>query len=238
MFQFIRNFVYKQKFNTKARDAFTNFYKFARESESFKNYCKHNHGIDCFMQNNVSKLQFKAITKNFEEGMDIIDIGCGTGDLTKYIAKKYKLNVNGVDLVSSEFKQGNFEITSLGENRYDLAISFDGFYMLNDIKETLNKILKSLKPKGKFILTYTTKSEFKKTKLAKALKDKKFELQEFTKDDFEFNKNAQKYLESIEQDFIKEGNSSLYRTKYNEIKNNVLAHKDSKMRRYIVTISK
>ncbi len=240
MFQFIKNFINHQRFNTKAKVAFTNFYRFAKESQTFREYCKQVHGIDCFMQNNVSKAQFKAITKNFSEGQQVLDIGCGTGHLTSYLASEYKLKANGVDLVASDekFKEANFEITSLGENRYDLAVSFDGFYMLNDLKKTLEKIKKSLKPGGKFILTYTTSKDFTKTKLGKILKNEKYEIKDFTQDDAKFNLEAKRVLEKLEPKFVEEGNISTYRTKYHEIAKNVEAHESKAMKRYLVTISK
>lgn len=242
MFNFIRNLLNQKGFNAKAKRAFSNYYRFARESKSYLSYCEKMHGIECFMQNNLSKKQFEFLTKQFKSNMKVLDIGCGTGDLTEYFAKKYKLKAKGFDLVESsqKFKEANYETTWLGENEYDLVISLDGFYMLNDLYKTLNKVMDALKPKGKFVLTYTSERPFKKTRLGKAIANKKYrhEIEDFTQDDKIFNNKAKELLEELEPKFIEEGNSNLYRTKYNEIKKNVESHQSGKMYRSLVTIYK
>ena len=86
MFQFIRTFLDQKRFNTKARDAFTSYYRFAQDSKTFREYCKKMHGIDCFMQNNVSKSQFKAICKFLKPKQSVLDIGCGNGRLLESIS--------------------------------------------------------------------------------------------------------------------------------------------------------
>ncbi|AYF45509.1 methyltransferase domain protein [Halobacteriovorax sp. BALOs_7] len=240
MFQFIRNLLNQKGFNAKAKRAFTNYYRFARESKSYLSYCNKMHGIECFMQNNLSKKQFEALTTHFKPNMKVLDIGCGTGDLTDYFAKNYKLKAKGMDLVESKFKykEANFETTWLGENEYDLVISLDGFYMLNDLYRTLNKVMDSLKPKGKFVLTYTSERPFDKSRLGKALKKRKHDVKDFTQDDKVFNNKAKDLLQEMKSSFIEEGNSSLFHTKYNEIKKNVDSHQNGKMYRSLVTIYK
>ncbi|XVN43619.1 MAG: methyltransferase domain-containing protein [Candidatus Rickettsia vulgarisii] len=97
------------------------------------------------------------IDRNF---VNILDIGCRTGQLTKLLAKKYKSAVvTAVNPLQSMLKSFEHEQKlsideedlSFNEMQYDL-ISFSlGLHWINDIQKFLRQIKSMLKPDGVFI---------------------------------------------------------------------------------------
>ena len=246
MFSILKRFFNQQHFNNKASVAFANYYRFASDSEAMLKYCKRVHGLDLFVQNNLSPKQLGEMESLINKSKHFLDLGCGTGDFTKYLEAKFKNKASAIDMalsaknIGNTFKKTNFERSSLGEARFDLVVSFDGFYMLNNIEGTLSKVMNSLKKKGVFALTYTSKEEIKKTKLYKAIEKQnlKLDIADFTQDDKEFNEKAFEALNELEEDFVSEGNFNIFKTKKREIDQNLAAHNEKKMFRYLLKISK
>ncbi len=99
---------------------------------------------------------------NFD-GKRILDIGCGNGDLVKYIARNYSpASVIGVepfleDWGVEECEEDNWCIVSgnahnlaFDDECFDLVISFSTFEHIADIRKALSEIRRVLRPFGKF----------------------------------------------------------------------------------------
>lgn len=94
----------------------------------------------------------------------ILDLGCGTGDLTNTIYKK-KANVVGVDKSENMIKQAkdkyshiNFlakDATNLGyDNEFDAVFSNATLHWIKEPEQALKSIYKSLKQNGRFIAEF------------------------------------------------------------------------------------
>ena len=101
--------------------------------------------------------------------MNILDIGCGWGSLSLYLAKKYpKSEITGVsnsssqktfiDSLASERKLSNLNIITkdinkfTAEEKYDRIVSIEMFEHTKNTKKLMNLINKWLKPNGRFFM--------------------------------------------------------------------------------------
>jgi trans-aconitate 2-methyltransferase len=116
----------------------------------------------------IAKLDLKGNEK-------ILDIGCGDGKITSEIAS-YVPNgsVLGIDnsqeminfakskFSPSDFPNLTFKVTDANElsfhNEFDLIVSFFCLHWISDHTQVLKAIKNSLKPSGRVLLTFMTKS--------------------------------------------------------------------------------
>ena len=151
MFKSLKNFIHIK--------VIMNFY-------SLRNYFTNNGAVwlkltGSDLENMVSKVvEHKNLNLN---GKNVLDLGCGTGTMLKYLVDNYTSNAYGVDLIRLNIRQarkhvpsGNFYrgdiINYLDEmeNKFDLVILYGviGCFKVNEQKIIIKNILKSLNPGG------------------------------------------------------------------------------------------
>lgn len=94
------------------------------------------------------------------EGKRILDLGCGKGNMVRYIAQYFDpAFVQGVDLSCKEESGFNYSIKKddarkldLDDNSYDVVYSIGTFEHINGLQDTLKEIKRILKPKGRAII--------------------------------------------------------------------------------------
>ena len=117
--------------------------------------------------------EVKKDLKSLKPNSKVLDLGCGTGHLTKYI-KDMGFEVIGLDpsLKMLELANKNFKNLSFIEgisaklpfedNFFDYVVSIEVLRYLNpkDVEKTYEEIFRVLKPKGFFNVTHVNKYAF------------------------------------------------------------------------------
>ncbi|MCD3283093.1 malonyl-ACP O-methyltransferase BioC [Clostridium botulinum C/D] len=134
-------------------------------SKNAKSYDKHSN-----VQRKMKDILINFLLKNLKSSTikNILEIGCGTGSLTKTLLKNFpNSNITAIDIspgmievVKDKFKNSsiNFicaDIENINLNcNYDLIISNATFQWFNNLPKTLEKLYLSLNPNG--ILSFST----------------------------------------------------------------------------------
>ena len=114
--------------------------------------------------NRSLKVDYRTLTPILKQGMSVLDIGCGTGAISKDIAKIVGEtgNVVGIDNTAKIIESGketykdvkNLELKHIdlfdfeSDEKYDLIIAARVLQWLNNPKEALLKMKTLLKPNG------------------------------------------------------------------------------------------
>jgi len=105
----------------------------------------------------------------------VLEIGCGIGVITSYLAGKYRWEIIGIDLdpeqIARAKKDNNeneylkfFEADatnlSFEDNEFDVVLSFDVLHHIPDWDKALSEIVRVLKPTGFYLLNDLTLPKF------------------------------------------------------------------------------
>lgn len=113
-----------------------------------------------------------ATTLGLSPRENVLDAGCGRGVTASYIAKKYNVNITGIDLLDFElekaksisnkenqnvnFLQMDYSNLTFPENSFDALYTSETLSHSENIEKVLQGFLKVLKPGGRFVfLEYT-----------------------------------------------------------------------------------
>jgi ubiquinone/menaquinone biosynthesis C-methylase UbiE len=103
---------------------------------------------------------------NVKGKQNFLEVGCGNGAASKHIAKKYLLNVTGVDVDPEQIQLAQENINDIPnihfweadatnlpfpDNDFDIVLSFGVMHHISNWLDALREIKRVLKPKGYFI---------------------------------------------------------------------------------------
>jgi len=120
----------------------------------------------------AQKLIIERIFKklNLQNESFLLDAGCGEGEAALYLANKYNVRVNGIDILDFNIEKAIKKMMRLGlDNKVEFKVmdytnldfgdeTFDGVYTMEtlvhapDYRWTLGEFYRVLKPNGKIIL--------------------------------------------------------------------------------------
>jgi len=122
-----------------------------------------------------------------KEDEKLIDLGCGIGDITYDVFKRFKLNINAIDISEKSIKYAkknfegiNFEVgdmkkTRFKSNEFDIVLFAATLHHFIKRKRILKEAYRILKPEGRIfafdpnmdspVLRFFRESSFKNTKM-------------------------------------------------------------------------
>lgn len=93
------------------------------------------------------------------EGLRVLDLGCGFGELANHIIDKGAIHVTGVDISEKmlatakkhekiKYVHSSMEDVKFNENEFDLIVSSLAFHYIADYESLIARIVKWIKPNG------------------------------------------------------------------------------------------
>jgi len=142
------------------------FYPAAYASKAHSKLCERVFGKDLCQEGQVDMeaLNNLLARMNLMPGDHVLDLGCGAGGISKYIADETGAFVTGLDYAHSaideanertassqsrvKFVQGDFNALDFPPRSFSAVISLDTLYWAADMKRTMSKLVEMLRAGG------------------------------------------------------------------------------------------
>ncbi len=150
---------------------------------------------DAYYASHISRYQFALDIIKDNNFTNILDIACGVGYGTNFLAAKSNASIIGVDIskealniANTKFSHPNIEfrnldcqdLSSIEDSKFDCIISFETFEHLLNPTLFLNNLFNKLAPSGKLIISTPNKDVSSPEKLDWAYHEKEYKASEFT----------------------------------------------------------
>lgn len=226
-------------------------------SKTYIKFCEKVYGRYLCQFNMVDEEQLQKLISLIGDGngKKILDLGCGSGYISEYIAKETGATIFGIDFAKGaiesakernknnniEFSIGNINELNFPDESFDYVLTIDTLYFGSDLGKTVKNIQRILKPSGKLISFYSsrktdlTKSGPESTGLGKILEIEniKYDFWDYTENEKNVWVNTLKISEELKQDFINEGNLEIYKGRVAEASKNLKWQSNGEMVRYL-----
>jgi len=150
------------------------------KSKAYNEFCKRVYGENLLQYNVVDIQQLDMMQEKMKINSDdvVLDLGCGLGGITEYLAKSTSAQITGVDFSEKSIRLAEangegttnlkFEAMDINEldfpsNTFDVILALDVLYWLDDLNPVLQKIKDILKPDGRmgvFYVNFKEKEDF------------------------------------------------------------------------------
>jgi 2-polyprenyl-3-methyl-5-hydroxy-6-metoxy-1,4-benzoquinol methylase len=153
-------------------DWYDRFYEAAPRSQSHHLFCEQVYGLDLCQHGfaDVSQLSRLIGSTGIGAADRVLDLGCGTGLIARYVARQTGASVHGIDYspraialarqraagsaLPLTFAVGNLDAISPPDVPYDVVLALDTLY-LGDLTATIFGIRASLVPGGRLGASYS-----------------------------------------------------------------------------------
>ncbi len=147
-------------------DYYQKFYPAAFDSPTHTRFCNRVFGKDLCQDGQVDMagLHNMLDRMNIDPGQRVLDVGCGAGAITAFIAEMTGAHATGLDLADTaisaaqvrhaeqgerlEFVQGDIDKIGFADHSFDAVVSIDSLYWVTDLTDALSKLIQILRPGG------------------------------------------------------------------------------------------
>ncbi|MBS1538364.1 MAG: class I SAM-dependent methyltransferase [Bacteroidetes bacterium] len=222
---------------------YDHFFDTEKKSLAHSKFCKLVYGKNLSQHGLIDLQELSILIEklNIQRPESVVDIGCGNGKITEFIAGKVNATFTGIDIstvgITSankrtegnaliQFKEGNLNNLDFSKE-YDTILFLDTLYYAADLKNTILTSVNNLAKNGRLFAYYSqwimddSYSENLKpnnTHLAKIFRnfDLDFLYTDLTNSGINHWKKKLKVLEEMKNDFVNEGNIGLWEYRYRE----------------------
>lgn len=212
------------------------FYSIAQKSEAHSRFCEKVYGKDLSQEGQTDMTCFDDIPDrlHLRPGDKLLDLGCGAGGLSEYVADSTGAIVTGLDYSASaietatartegkrdklSFVEADLNSLDLPENSFDAAISIDSVYWVADMVDAISSMVRTIKSEGQLCILiehriggndHTQLDESDRTGVALALSELNlnYETKDYTEAFLKFWPLVKETAEQLREDFAREGAS-------------------------------
>ena len=239
---------------------YNEWYQFGNKSRAHSTLCQDAYGIDLHQTGMLTLNQINYLLNNvLQSQKKCLDLGCGSGYITEYLADNGSLEAVGIDIIANGIRNARLRTrekpylrfylydmrTFYINEMFDYIMSFDTIYFIGkNIPQFITNCQKMKKDEGKIIIFYSafrpkdSSLDVHKTLLGSYLNQEKIKYQfvDFTADDYTFWKKKHQKLTELELDFLNENNKIIYDNLLIEATHYVALANNKEMRRYLYII--
>lgn len=232
-------------------------------SPTYSEFCRRVYGRDLCQANMVDEEQLTKLIEclDLNSSISLLDLGCGIGKVAEYVSDTTGAKVLGLDYAPAAIQAANDRTTkkrdrirfvdgninnlkSFNDQEFDAIMSIDAIMFAADLSECVSELKRILKPGGTLAIIYHTHNrdnKIPKERLAEELPLGKallnsgftFEAFDFTTNEKVIWENTLRVANELKEEFIKEGNLSIFKQRVNEATKVHRLHEQGRVARYL-----
>jgi ubiquinone/menaquinone biosynthesis C-methylase UbiE len=232
------------------------------ESAANQELCRRIYGNDQYQLNMVDTEQWEKLQEVLSPSSEdhLVDLGCALGAISESLSDRFGCRVTGVDFARPaiaaarkrtrdkshrlHFEVGDLNELELPAQSYDLALSVDTLYFVQDLERVVRDIVGLVRPGGKLAVFWTQHRpqdgdseslEPGATAVAQALDACQIPWRhwEYTLQAQDLWIQTVEVLDSLEEAYAEEGNADLWDSRRNEAATMRKAYEAGRVRRYL-----
>ncbi|HUT82797.1 MAG TPA: methyltransferase domain-containing protein [Candidatus Bathyarchaeia archaeon] len=235
-------------------------------SQAYGQFCERAYGKNLIQFNVVNMYQLDLLQKRLtlKPSDVVLDLGCGLGKITEYLANETKAKMLGIDFSVKAIdwaKQNtklneklSFEVMDINEldfpaNTFDAIIALDVLYWVDDLESAMKKIKEILKPNGRMGVFYvqfksptdtTDTLSVDDTRIVKLLKqlDFKYDFLDISDIALEMWKDQLIIGQELRPQFEQEGNVDIIDERLTDGKRVLERFEKNEQKRYFIYVQK
>ena len=231
-------------------------------SPTYRKYCTIVYGTDRCHFDMMTQAQFEQLKALLlrEKPARILDLGCGTGEITEAIAQITGVETVGIDfsanaIAAAQARTGgkslklSFEVMDMDdlhfpEGAFDVILAIDTLYFTHDLNLLIRALQRCLKEGGRMAIFYSTHFQPEdldgsptpeSTPLGLALQACQISYQtwDFSSDERPFWERGLRAAEDLKAEFEAEGNLPIYQSRVDEAQGILERYRTGSSSRYL-----